>query len=180
MKFAAGFPLAGLVLWVHFNGPLSKKSIRWCERKSGRFYSWNLALLCQLANPEQVWFYLDMCCMSASSFREMTCLLAWQLLDALSSQTVALNWLQFSVFLGQWHWVQAVQAAPQALPRQEGLLTAAGGAKACPCSWIKSYACSFKTSVNKWWRMLDEIVAVTCERGRDPYLFKEYLYWLES
>lgn len=48
--------------------------------------------------------YLDLSCMlcpsvSASPFVGMTRLLAWQLLNALKLQAVALNWLRFSVFL---------------------------------------------------------------------------------
>lgn len=65
---------------------------------------------------------------------------------------------------------RGAQAAPPALPQQEGLVTAADGGEACLCSLDKVLCLLLQMSVNKWWRMLDHIVAGTCERGRDPAL----------
>lgn len=157
--------------------PLIEKHIKWCERRSGRFCSWNLALICGLADPEQEWFYLDMWCMSLPEVS------AWSFRDDLSAGLAAagcphltgscINWLQFQfpLFLGQRHWAPGVpRQLHQPCHSRRGWSLQQMVVRLVSAPWIKSCACSFKVGVNKWWRMLDHIVAGTCERGRDPAL----------
>lgn len=101
----------------------------------------------------------------------MTRLLAWQLLNALKLQAVALNWLRFSVFLA-WRcwdlWLPGCCSGSSTSPTT-GVV---GHWSRWWWGWslLQVLCLPFQNGFYKWWRILDHIIVGAWERGRGPVL----------